>query len=214
MINGTRTQPMRAILGRLTVVGVFTLLLIVLLITISKGIGAMRAGNLPLATHYVSFASGTSTVLLLGITAWYAYETRRMAGQTEKRLRREQERREREILNLRRSIKHEIRMLPDYDQLVSIEMPDAQHTRKVAPTTVFERNAQQIGKLGEHEVKFVLQYYHQVSEFNDFLEAFRRGEARTRADTIADSLVTAKQNAIKALDAQLPEDNTTNEEGS
>lgn len=186
------------------VIGVLGLsIVLVLIVTIGSGIVGVLTGNLDVATDYANFASGAATILLVGFTVWYTFETRRMAGQMEKQLNWEHRKRHKELRSIRLGLKHEIDMAPEYEVLASIDMPEAQHTREIAPATIFQKNSDKIGRLSEDEIDAVMRYYHRLSEFNDFLDAFRRGEARSHSGDEAEPLIEAQREAIEALDDRL-----------
>lgn len=84
----------------------------VTLITISIGIYYLTfENNITLSTRYISISSGLGSVLLVGITALYVYETRRMADEMKTSRQQELEFKKQERSGLRRVLLTEVAII-------------------------------------------------------------------------------------------------------
>lgn len=170
-------------------VGVFGLLG-ALLASLSLGVYAFAMGNLDRASSYTTFTSGLATVLLVGLTGWYAVQTRRMVTETRQSREQEQEeyerRRRREITSLRRALYEEIRAIRGLDEFADEYEPSKSVAGFQVPTAVYRANAQKLGLLSEEEADLVVEYYSRVEFVQERMRLQRELDTTVDMDAVTE----------------------------
>lgn len=152
---------------------VIGLYLLALSISIAYLISSVLTQELQRAGLWASIVSGLATVGLVVVTGFYVVYTRNLVGISEKARREElehrNEQRERSLDSLRRALLQEIRAMENLHELSRNYEPGFSAFRQLVPSTVYEANAADIGRLTSNEIEAVVDYYTVASMVNDLL---------------------------------------------
>lgn len=146
------------------------------------------------AESYASVTSGLGSVLLLAITGWYAYETNRLV-----RIR--QNEREREPDELRIALSREIGSMTGFGKSadnLSIWMQRATEMGSFGKTTIYEQNADNLGRLSPEEVDTIVSFYSHLDHLHQLIDTHANSELDATS-TISDTLRTLDENQEKAI---------------
>lgn len=153
------------------------------------------------ASDIASITSALATVLLAALTAVYvvSLKTRnRMIKQHRK------DELERKLDSLRKGLLYEIRSLSE-SRIKNMEYDDTKYVENFAPTSIYERNAEQIGMLTDEEVEAVTEYYQLLSEFEEYLHAYSNREGGGNIEDQGQPLIDSKHTTIETIKSQLKE---------
>lgn len=154
------------------------------------------------AIPYASVASGVATVLLVGITFWYAFETRRMVQISERRSQRNQlskQKKEIEDRNvLRRALIQEIGKKDYLNQLAEDYSVGHSRLETLIPTTIYEANADKIGKLTIEEIDVVVEFYTRADQVENLMEVQRQEDTSFDQDFLTE-LFQVSQNLVNSI---------------
>lgn len=159
-----------------------------ILYSIVQVASALMDGDANRASAYGGVLSGLGTIVLFLLTAWYTAETRRMASETEKTRKQEKKSRKRkqeeELNSLRRALLNEIGKIQYFDDLAESYGVGTSALSFVAPTVVYEENAEKIGQLTEKEVDAVVEFYTRVYQIEDLLKLQKEHDLPVGKDAI------------------------------
>lgn len=109
---------------------------------------------------------------------------------------------QRELQNLRRSLKDEIEQLSE-EMLQSMDYQKTQKIQTIAPNTTYERNITRIESLSKEETRAIKEYYRRLSDFEEYIVAYSQRKGGGNIQNHAEPLIEAKENAIRILDQNL-----------
>lgn len=173
-----------------------TLLIISLFLVIVPVSAAVSSGVFLLlnkpenAIPFASVASSVATVVLVGVTFWYAFETRRLVRITENRHQEERKTDEyRQIKKrnaLRKALAQEIGKKAYLDDLA--EQYSLGHSRieTLIPKTVYKANADEIGNLTEEEVDVVVEFYTRADQVENLMKVQREEDTTANQDFLTE----------------------------
>lgn len=166
---------------------------------LSLGVQAIISGNIEDASAYGSLIVGLATLLLVFLTAGYAYFTREQVKVL--RATRNEEH-ERQLHSLRRGLRYEIDALL-IDRIESMGFRDTKQSHRVASRAFFETNADRIGLLSDSEVDAILTYYWRPDQFEDYLLDYSHREGGGNIQRSAEPLIKAQEEALNAIGQRL-----------
>jgi len=145
-------------------------------------------GSFSQAANLATVASALSTLLLVVITGQYAVLTRRLVDENQRESRQRRERWETERTTKRRSLRKallgEIQTVQYLDQLAEEYHPGRSLSGFIAPTIVYEANADQLGHLTPEEADAVVEFYTRVYQLEDSLRVQRELDTPYKKDAV------------------------------
>ncbi|WP_152529863.1 hypothetical protein [Candidatus Halobonum tyrrellensis] len=134
-------------------------------------INALSNGNPSIADNYTSLLSAGATLLLVGLTGWYVYETRKLRIEEQQR---QQEEHEQQVNNIRATFKAEISGVENLDNISNkFTADEIARMRRIVPTAMYENNCDQLGMLNECEVEAIVDYYGTAQNIEDLSYSYR-----------------------------------------
>lgn len=109
---------------------------------------------------------------------------------------------ERQKESLRKGLLYEIESFSE-SKIESMNYDDTKYIIDLAPTTIFQNNADQIGILNDKEVEIVTTYYTALSAYEEYLVKYseRKGGGNLREE--ANEVIEAKNQAVEVLEQNL-----------
>lgn len=190
-------------------------LLFTLGLAVANGISALIAGEVTQASDYASFASGLATMVLVGVTGWYTFVTRQLVSESRKeRIQNHQHKKEqfeRKKESLRRAFKHEIQSVGNYEDFIEADEGKVSPLREIAPTAVYEANADELGLLSDEEVATITEYYRAVIHIENVLAAVRNNESYSweKNKSHMKDVIEAQEKAVSLLNQHMENDEET-----
>lgn len=149
---------------------------------------AIELGQFSLAGDVAQFSGAVATVGLLRITYSYVRHTEDLVEETRKNRKAEIERKRREDAQeldaVRTALIEEINSIAYLEEMPDEYSPFDSLWGDVMATTVYEANANKIGRLTEEEVTAVVNYYTRVYEIERLLKVQREHDTPYEKDAI------------------------------
>lgn len=159
----------------------------------------------------ITLSNGLTAVLLL-LTAWYAYQTRKQAKEMEKTRKAEKERRDERLIRqkriLRKTLKSEIELLDEHHDVKTANGRRASALRRASSTAVYEGNTDKLGLLSQDEIDAVVDFYTDVALLEELYQ-----DDETKKDDLdgrSKKLLSKQRKALKTLNSGLDQQSNPN----
>lgn len=164
------------------------ILAILTLGSLLAGVLAMFGGAFSEAGRIGALSTALATVLLVVVTLRYVRLTSELVNVTKEARERERKQRERErqedLDSLRRALIREISTIEGFEEFGDSYGLKASLLDFVTSTTVYEANADQLGRLTEKEADSVVEFYGRVEQLEAFLKMQRELDTPYKKDSI------------------------------